>query len=172
MTRPNTQSGLLEQMNDEFDRLLATVDLIPPESRSEPGACGEWSIKDLLAHLDAWHEMFLGWEEIGSAGEMPVMPAVGYRWSETPALNEAIWLRTKSDSWEMTLEHLHSSYQRVRAVIESYEADALFEKQRYRWTGTTSVGSYAVSATSSHYTWARKLVGAFQKSPARVDPQG
>ena len=60
----------------------------------------------------------------------------------------------------------------MRAVIESCEADALFEKKRYRWTGTTSAGGHAVSATSSHDTWARKLVSAFQKSLARVDPQG
>ena len=28
----------------------------------------------------------------------------------------------------------------------------------YHWTATTSLGSYLVSATSSHYDWALKLI--------------
>ena len=51
---------------------------------------------------------------------------------------------------------LRESHRQVRAVIASYADDDLFEKKRYRWTGSTSVGSYAVSATTSHYDWAMK----------------
>jgi hypothetical protein len=58
---------------------------------------------------------------------------------------------------------LHHSYDQVRAVIESYDDDDLFTKRRYKWTGSTSVGSYAVSATSSHYDWARQLIRKFKK---------
>ncbi|HOP45228.1 MAG TPA: ClbS/DfsB family four-helix bundle protein, partial [Flavobacteriales bacterium] len=36
--------------------------------------------------------------------------------------------------------------------------EELFEKKRYRWTGSTSLGAYLVSATSSHYDWALKLI--------------
>ena len=36
--------------------------------------------------------------------------------------------------------------------------DELFEKKRYKWTGSTSLGAYLVSATSSHYDWAFKLI--------------
>ena len=32
------------------------------------------------------------------------------------------------------------------------------EKKKYKWTGSTSLGAYLVSATSSHYDWAYKLI--------------
>jgi hypothetical protein len=37
----------------------------------------------------------------------------------------------------------------------------LFTKRRYVWTGSTSLGAYLVSATSSHYAWAAKQLRTF-----------
>lgn len=150
-------------MESERQRLLDAVTSLNARDRVASGVCDNWSVKDLLAHLDAWHEMFLSWEEEGSARRKPVMPAPGYRWKETPALNEEIWERTKGDDFEDVANRFHSSYEAVRKVVESYDPEDLFTKKRFAWTGSTSVGSYAVSATSSHYEWARKLVAKFAK---------
>jgi hypothetical protein len=155
---------LLKRMDADFEKLLRQVADLAPAARLEAGACDAWSVKDILAHLDAWHRMFLEWQRIGASGTMPDMPAPGYGWKETPALNEAIWQRTRNDEYEKVLAHLNESHAQVRAAIESYTDEALFEKGRYRWTGTTSIGSYAVSATTSHYDWATMLVRRFAKS--------
>jgi hypothetical protein len=56
---------------------------------------------------------------------------------------------------------LDDSHQRIRDVVAAYTDDELFTTKRYRWTGSTSVASYAVSATTSHYDWVRKQVRAF-----------
>lgn len=165
MPRPTTRRDLLDRMDTEFASLLDEVSAVDHDRLTEPGACEHWSVKDLLAHLDAWHELFLGWEEMGRAGSTPEMPAPGFTWKETPALNAAIYLATKDDSFDNVRLRVLRSYDHVRATIESY-GDDLFEKGRYRWTGSTSVGSYAVSATSSHYEWARKLVRRFNRQPA------
>ena len=45
------------------------------------------------------------------------------------------------------------SYKDVVALIEKHNDDELFTKKKYQWTGTTSLGSYFISATSSHYDW-------------------
>jgi hypothetical protein len=45
--------------------------------------------------------------------------------------------------------------------VAAYTDDELFTKKRYRWTGSTSVANYAVSATTSHYDWVRTQVRAF-----------
>ncbi|MCU0281239.1 MAG: ClbS/DfsB family four-helix bundle protein, partial [Acidimicrobiia bacterium] len=90
MPRPATRADLLAAIDSELARLIAQVQQVPPADRLRPGACGEWSVKDVLAHLDAWHEMFLDWEAAGCRGEKPVIPAPGYTWATTPALNEEI----------------------------------------------------------------------------------
>ena len=164
MPRPQNRSQLLEQMERNFRSLWEEVDSIPAELRLVPGACELWSVKDILAHLDAWHEMFLLWEREGAAGRKPDMPAPGFTWKDTPTLNEVIWERTRHDDYEEVCDRLHSSYGRVRAAVESYDDEDLFTKRRYKWTGSTSVGSYAVSASSSHYDWARQLIRKYQKT--------
>ena len=120
--------------------------------------CEAWSVKDLLAHLHAWHEMTLNWEQAGRGGDRPSIPAEGYTFAETPALNEAIYQRTKNDGWDEIVVRFQTTHAELMAVIDSYGDDELFAKRRYPWTRSTSVGSYLVSATSSHYAWASKLV--------------
>lgn len=100
---------------------------------------------------------------MGSAGERPSIPAEGYTFADTPALNEAIYQRTKNDAWDDVVAGLAATHAAVRAVIERYSDDDLFTKQRYAWTRSTSVGAYLVSATSSHYAWASKLIQKWGK---------
>lgn len=164
MPRPQTRQQLLDAASVEFARLQETVAEVAVDRREKPGACEQWSVKDLLAHLDAWHEMFLGWEAEGKLGHQPDMPAPGRGWSETPLVNQAIYERTAGDAWDDVAERLEDSHRRVVEVIAAYDNDDLFTKKRYRWTGSTSVGSYATSATSSHYAWATRLIRLFSKS--------
>ncbi len=164
MARPTTKTELLQKMDDELSKLHNTVLAIELPDRIARGACDDWSVKDLLAHLDAWHEMFLGWEDSGSRGEKPSMPAPGYSWAETPALNQEIYEKTRDDDFQAVAKRFHSSHGRVRKVVESYSDEDLFTKKRFAWTGSTSIGSYAVSATSSHYEWARKLIAKYAKT--------
>ena len=55
-------------------------------------------------------------------------------------------------------EQFTKSFNEVRDTIKGHTDDELFEKKRYKWTGTTSMGAYFISATSSHYDWALKLI--------------
>jgi hypothetical protein len=51
--RPGSKSELLERMRagrEEWDALIAQI---PDSARSEPALAGEWSVKDLIAHVAA-----------------------------------------------------------------------------------------------------------------------
>lgn len=161
MSRPTTRSELLERIDSDYAALWSIVDSVPIDRRESPAACEHWSVKDLLAHLDAWHELFLGWEREGRDGRRPAMPAPGLTWSQTPELNDRIWQATRDDSWDEVTSRLAASHTAVRDVVASYDDEHLFAKKRFRWTGSTSVGSYAVSATTSHYDWARGQIRAY-----------
>jgi hypothetical protein len=47
--------------------------------------------------------------------------------------------------------------------FEKYCKEELFTKKKYQWTGTTSLGAYLVSATSSHYDWGLKTIKPLKK---------
>lgn len=48
-------------------------------------------------------------------------------------------------------------------LIEHFTNEELFSKGIYTWTFGSTLGSYVVSATSSHYNWAIKKLKAHQK---------
>jgi hypothetical protein len=52
----------------------------------------------------------------------------------------------------------------VMGIIEKHSDHELFTKKLYKWTGSTSLGSYLVSNTSSHYTWAYDLIRKWLKA--------
>ena len=98
------------------------------------------------------------WYTIGMKRDKPEMPAEGYTWKTTPELNRKIWETYRTTDLKKVRKLLDKSFKDVQSIIEKHSNDELFEKKKYKWTGTTSLGAYLVSATSSHYDWALKLM--------------
>ena len=116
------------------------------------------NIRDVLAHLHHWHCMLLGWYTEGKKGKQPVMPAEGYGWKDTPALNKRIWQDYQEYSLEEVRSLLDISYEAVQKIILKHSDKDLFEKKKYKWTGSTSLAAYLIANTSSHYNWAYRLI--------------
>jgi len=165
MPRPKSKDELLHLSQFNFEKLNDYVDSFPKaEQHAEfPQGTMNRNIRDVLAHLHHWHLMMLDWYEVGMKGEKPDMPGKGYTWKTTPALNRWIWEKYSDTDLKKVRKILQDSYEQLQAVIQAHTNDELFEKKRYKWTGTTSLGSYLVSATSSHYDWAYKLIRKAKK---------
>jgi len=161
---PSNKTELLEFSQIQFNDLLNSVKELPIEVLIKPGACGEWSIKDILAHLHAWHNLFLRWYNEGMAGQKPYMPDAGYSWKDTPELNTKIYQEYKDAPFEQILELVQKTHQKVVDIIQSHSDGELFTKKFYSWTGSSSLGVYIRGAASSHYDWANKLIKKFKKS--------
>ena len=158
MPRPTSKSDLLAAIEKERGALEALVEGLTPEQMVEPGVVGEWSVKDVLAHLVEWEQMALGWHAAGLRGETPEMPAPGFKWNQTPALNQMIYEKHRDRPLAEVLEQFHASHQEILGVIQALSNEGLFTAGRYVWTKKNTAGTYFVSATSSHYLWARKEI--------------
>ncbi len=160
MPRPTNKKELLTLGEENYQKLM---DFIEGFSRQEqekefpPGYLNR-NIRDVLAHLHEWHLMMISWYKVGMSGEKPAIPAKGYTWKTTPDLNREIQRKYSSTLLPEVKELLSSSFLMVRELIEAHTDEELFEKKRYHWTGSTSLGAYFISATSSHYDWALKLI--------------
>lgn len=164
MARPKTREELITSNRENFQKLLDQVQDIPREEIHLEGVCETWSVKDILAHLHAWHMLFLTWYQIGMGGENPAMPAPGFSWRETPELNETLYEEYQDEEYEDILQSLNESHREVAEIMEKHTDQELFTKKLYHWTGSTSLGSYMVSATSSHYNWAFDLIREWLKN--------
>jgi hypothetical protein len=160
MPRPATKHDLLARSRAGHGALVALIDGLTPADRERPFAPGTMNrnIRDVLGHLHHWHRLLLGWYAVGMKGGQPAMPAAGYTWAATQELNRSIHARYDTMSLRSLRARFDRSHAEVMALVECHTEAELFTKRRYSWTGTTSLGAYTISATSSHYEWARKLI--------------
>lgn len=155
MPKPVTKTQLLTQSEKEYNALEQFLSALTPEQMLQPGALGEWSVKDVLAHLLEWQQMFFGWYEAGQRGEMPAMPAEGYKWSQLPALNQAIFLKHHDRSLDDILAQFRASHRQTLELIQTLTEEQLFIPGSFAWTRTNKLAAYIAANTSSHYHWAR-----------------
>ena len=165
MPRPMCKSDLLELSQQNFKKLLNYIENISQEEQEQefPEGSLNRNIRDLLAHLHHWHLMMLEWYETGMNGEKPAMPAEGYTWKDLPALNIKINQQYTQCTLDETKEMVTKSYDDIQKLIDAHSDEELFEKKRYHWTGTTSLATYLISATSSYYDTVLKLLRKWRK---------
>jgi hypothetical protein len=165
MPRPKNKTELISLSNSNYQKLLDFIDQFSTEEQitNFPEGTMNRNIRDILAHLHHWHLMMSDWYQIGMLGKKPMMPAKGYTWKTVPELNKKIWEMYQRQGLNEVKKLLQGSFDDLQIIIEQHTDEELFEKKRYKWTGSTSLGAYLVSATSSHYDWAFKLIKKSKK---------
>ncbi len=158
MARPTTKDGLIEAANDQYGKLLMLIDAMPAATQQAEFAFEDRdrNVRDVLIHLHGWHQLLLNWVAANRAGQaVPFLPEP-YNWKTYPQMNIELRDRHQDTSFDQAYAQLKTSHAEVVALIESFTEDELFTKRHFRWTGTTNLASYCISATSSHYAWAVK----------------
>ena len=167
MPRPQNKVDLINLGNENYHKMFDLIDTFDKEeiiNGKIPFEDRDKNIRDILTHLHQWHIMLLEWYKVGMSGEKPQMPAPGYTWKTIPELNQKIWEMYQDTSYEEAITLLEDSFKKVQEIIYSHSDEELFTKKKYKWTGSTSLGSYLVSATSSHYDWAIKKIKKYKKA--------
>ena len=158
MARARTKQELLDFGEKEFIRLMEMVGSLREENLEEPFVFDNRAVKDIIAHLHAWHQLFFGWYQVGMRGEKPAIPAEGYSFKDTPALNEKLFQEYKDLSADEIMTMFKDSHARIMQIIDGHTDEELITKKKYKWTGSTNLASYLASATSSHYVWASTMI--------------
>lgn len=172
MSRPSTKQELLQASEAQFAKLWQTIDAMPDEikqiefdfagqpSKKETHWQRDKNIRDVLVHLYEWHLLLTHWVEGNLAGEQTDFLPKPYTWKTYGDMNLEIWRKHQTTNYEDAKQKLLDSHAKVMTLIDQFDEASLFVKQHYSWTGSTSVGTYCVSSTSSHYDWAIKKLKA------------
>ena len=159
-----SKSALEADIAAEHDRLAALLDDIPREQYDELGVWGDgWSLTDLVAHLAEWQTMFLSWYDAGRAGVAVAMPAPGYKWSETPRLNRAIWEKHRGRLPATVRTEFERGHARIQRLVAASTAEELFAPGYFQWTGRNALATYLGANTASHYRFARKVIERWRR---------
>lgn len=85
-------------------------------------------------------------------------------WKTIKAMNVGFWEMHQNTPLEEAKEMLKKSHEEVLSLAETFSNEELFSKGTYKWVGGSTLGSYFVSATASHYDWAMKKLKAHKKN--------
>jgi hypothetical protein len=159
---------LVERIEREHAAFVELANSIPARRRREPGVWGEgWNVADLHAHLAEWHRMLLRWIADDRAGRTPKLPAPGFKWNQTPALNREIQRRFARRSAARLAAEFESTYAEALALVQGLSEAELLEPGRFAWTGKLPLASYVAPNTCSHYAAARKILTRWLRASAR-----
>lgn len=126
------------------------------------------NLRDILIHLHEWHQLVLNWVHANQNGEnRPFIPA-SYTWKTYGAMNVEFWKKHQQTSLEEARALFEKSHSQVLALAQTFTNEELFSKRAFSWTGGSTLGSYFVSSTSSHYDLAIKKLKAHQKNCKRA----
>lgn len=155
---------LIESIETEHRAFVEILRSIPEELYLQEGVWGDgWNIRDLVAHLTEWEQMFLTWHREGSKGRQPEMPAAGYKWNQTPALNRAIWERNRDKSVAEVLTAFETSFQEIFSLAQELSEEELLTPGQFAWTGKNPLTTYLGANTTSHYRTASKILRRWLK---------
>lgn len=155
MPKPATKKELLDAAQKEYAALENFIATYTYEELTAPGALGDWSVKDVLAHLFEWQNLLFGWYNTGLRGETPAVPAVGYKWNDMPLLNQHIQQKYSDATLDDVIQTFRASHTRTMEFIASLSEADLFTPGKYPWMNRNTLAAYCNSCAGAHYRWAR-----------------
>lgn len=175
MARPTTKNELIQAANDNYKKMIALLETIPSEQLSSPFTFdvtkekqAHWqrdkNLRDVLVHLYEWHQLLLNWIRANQTGERKTFLKEGYNWKNYGVMNLEFWEKHQQTNYETALQLLIESHKQVMALAKEFSNEELFSKGTFSWVGGSTLGSYFVSTTASHYDWATKKFRKFKKS--------
>lgn len=174
MGRPTSKSDLITAAEANYRELNDLISQLTEKELSTPFAFDDtkkeahWkrdkNLRDVLTHLYEWHQLLLVFVSSNMEGNArPFLPKP-YNWKTYGKMNEWFWKKHQNTTLEEAKEMLEKSHREVMALADTFTNDELFSKGVYDWVGTSTLGSYFVSNTASHYNWAIKKLKAHRKN--------
>jgi hypothetical protein len=164
MAKQKSKVDLLKDIQTERRQLEKMLSTLAEEDMLQPGVVGEWSVKDILAHLVAWEQLFLGWYAAGVQGKIPETQPVEMSKSKIDALNQTIYAQYCRHSLADVLVIFHSSYQGIQTALQAITEEEMLTPGRYAWTGKWLLVDFIAGNTCNHYYWAKTKIHAWRKA--------
>lgn len=125
-------SEILEELDENRERLLIAIEQLPDEALLERGAMGDWSVADILAHIAAWEsEMVTGLMRI-KQGKKPAKMLEAFE--DVDGYNARRYEENKERDIERVFDDLQGVRVQLEQWLEEFSEKELSDPQRYSWS--------------------------------------
>lgn len=130
------KSELLAQIERErlfWEQLVAEVG---EEHMLEPGATGDWTFKDVVAHLNGWRRKTLARLDAARSGQPPApppWPAHFNKEADVEEINAWLYQAHRDRPLQEVLDEYQRSFSAMRDAVSALSERDLTEPGRYDW---------------------------------------
>ena len=124
------KADLLERIQTEHHKLEILLAQLDENQMVQSGVVGNWSVKDILAHITAWERCMLQWVGETRQGLIPRLPASKHdlhRW------NVRFYQENQASPLEEVLAAFDRSYQAVLQNIREAPEEELLKEIHGAW---------------------------------------
>ena len=122
------KSELLDWLQEEYQQWEALLDETGPAHMEQPGVNGDWSMKDIVAHLTGWQPRLITRLQAAQLGESEPPPPWPAHLQTDDEINARIYESNRGRSVSEVLDESHQIFQQLLAVIEGLPEDVRIEK--------------------------------------------
>jgi hypothetical protein len=124
------KSELLSWLQQEYRRWETLLEQIGPARMDQPGVNGQWSIKDLVAHLTGWQPRLISRIQAAQSNEPEPPPPWPAHLQTEDEINAWIDESNRGRSVRDVLEESHRVFQQLLAVIKDLPDEVRIETIR------------------------------------------
>jgi len=121
---------LLATLAQRWEELINSYDGLPAEALVEPGVVGDWSIKNMIAHVSIWEMEAIKHLPSIAAGNRPPRYSVTY--GGIDAFNDQMMAKMLGLSLEETLRQRDDTHQQLIGYLRSLPSEILATNERFR----------------------------------------
>jgi hypothetical protein len=123
------KSELLNWLQQENRQWQALLDQIGTTRMDQPGVNGDWSMKDLVAHMADWQPWLISRMQAAQRGEPEPLPPWSPHLQTDDEINAWIYERNRGRSVREVLDESHQVFQQLLAVIQDLPDDVVIEQE-------------------------------------------
>lgn len=141
------RTQLLEEERKAFEELANVLAPLNAQQMTTGGVNGSWSIKDILAHITAWHVHLLNLMEGVRLGQEPALNHDENKGLDD--INEQFYQEGRIRSLDEVLQDFYTTRQRVVEQLQQLSDEQLQTKP---WSDSTNpLADFVVGNTFEHY---------------------
>jgi uncharacterized protein (TIGR03083 family) len=138
-SRPRDGAAIADLIRAERARLDALLAGIPDEQFVQPGAFGEWTLKDMLAHITFWEQRLIAY--MNGARESLIQPGEDEQ-AGIDRINAGVLAANRDRPLAEVRAAFGDSYQQALALVESLSADDLADDELFGLIAGDTFGHY------------------------------
>ena len=143
-----TKQEIVAALESEWEALQAAITGLTEAQMTKAPVVGDWTLKDLLAHIAAWEARLVTALFKAERGVTPDLVESG---PQVDQLNAQLYREQKDRPLERVLEDMHDVHLALLNRLETFPEQALTDPRKYKWMGGEPLSRMVAGDSFEHY---------------------